>query len=193
MRRVLIPFVCALALLCAPRPASADILLTPFAGVSFLDENNDKLTYGVGIALGGLIGIEGELGRTSLGETDVLGSLVDIEAGVTTGMVNMVVRFPSGPLQPYFTGGLGLIRATSDLDIASVGPTLSLSGQTFGMNYGGGIYLFPSSSIGIRADVRYFRTVGDLTLEDVDELIGFDLPLPDFDFWRVTGGVTIRF
>jgi opacity protein-like surface antigen len=193
MRRVLIPFVCALALLCAPRTASADILLTPFAGVSFLDENNDKLSYGVGLALGGLIGIEGELGRTSLGETAVLGSLVDLEAGVTTGMVNLVVRFPSGPLQPYFTGGLGLIRATSDLDIASVGPTLSLSGQTFGMNYGGGIYLFPSSSIGIRADVRYFRTVGDLTLEDVDELIGFDLPLPDFDFWRVTGGVTFRF
>ena len=23
--------------------------------------------------------------------------------------------------------------------------------------------------------------------------IGFDLPIPDFDFWRVTGGVTLRF
>jgi opacity protein-like surface antigen len=193
MRRLVIPFVCALALLCAPGTASADILLTPFAGVSFLDENNDKLSYGVGISLGGLIGIEGELGRTSLGETDVLGSLVDLEAGVTTGMVNMVVRFPSGPLQPYFTGGLGFIRATSDLDIASVGPTLSLSGQTLGMNYGGGIYLFPSPSFGIRADVRYFRTIGDLTLDDVDELIGFDLPLPDFDFWRATAGVTFKF
>ena len=61
------------------------------------------------------------------------------------------------------------------------------------MNYGGGIYLFPSPSFGIRADVRYFRTVGDLTLEDIDELVGFDLPLPDFDFWRATAGVTFRF
>ncbi len=193
MRRVVILLVCALALLCAPRTASADILLTPFAGVSFVDENNNKLSYGVGISLGGLIGFEGEVGRTSLGETDVLGSLVDLEAGVTTWMGNIVVRFPSGPVQPYFAGGVGIIRATSDLDIASVGSTLSLSGQTFGMNYGGGIYLFPSPSFGIRADVRYFRTVGDLTLDDVDELIGFDLPLPDFDFWRATAGVTFKF
>lgn len=193
MRRVLSLSVCALGLLFAPRAASADILLTPFAGVSFLDEDNDKLSYGVGISLGGLIGIEGELGRTSLGETAVIGTLVDLDANITTGMVNLVVRFPTGPVQPYFTGGLGIIKASSDLEIASLGPTLSLSGQTFGMNYGGGIYLFPSQSIGIRADVRYFRTVGDLTLEDVDELIGFDLPLPDFDFWRLTGGVTLRF
>jgi opacity protein-like surface antigen len=193
MRRVPVLFVCALALLCAPRTASADILLTPFAGVSFLDENNNKLSYGVGISLGGLIGFEGEIGRTSLGETDVLGSLVELEAGVTTAMANLVVRFPSGPLQPYVTGGFGVIRATSDLDIASVGTALSLSGRTIGMNYGGGIYLFPSPSFGIRADVRYFRTLGDLTLDDVDDLIGFDLPLPDFDFWRVTGGVTFKF
>ena len=43
MRRVLILRVCA-SPCCARRgTASADILLTPFAGVSFLDENNDKL------------------------------------------------------------------------------------------------------------------------------------------------------
>jgi opacity protein-like surface antigen len=193
MRRVAILFVGALSLLCAPGTASADILLTPFAGVSFLDDSNNRFTYGVGISLGGLIGFEGELGRTSLGETALIGSLVDFEAGVTTAMANLVVRFPSGPVQPYVTGGLGVIRATSNLDIAAVGPTLSLSGQTVGMNYGGGLYLFPSPSIGIRADLRYVRTVGDLTLDDVDELLGFDLPLPDFDFWRVTGGITFRF
>lgn len=191
MRRVL-TLVCGLVLLGA-WPASADILLTPFAGVSFLDENNDKLSYGVGLSFGGMFGIEGELGRTSLGETSVAGSLVDLEAGVTTGMVNLVVRFPAGPLQPYATGGLGVIKASGDVDVAFLGSVLSISGKTLGMNYGGGIYIFPSQTIGLRADVRYFRTVGDLTLEDVDELIGFDLPIPDFDFWRVTGGVTLRF
>jgi opacity protein-like surface antigen len=192
MRRVL-TLVCGLVLLGAPHPAAADILLTPFAGVSFLDENNDKLSYGVALSLGGLFGIEGELGRTSLGETSVAGALVDLDAGVTTGMVNLVVRFPAGPLQPYATGGLGVIRASGDVDVAFLGSVLNISGKTLGMNYGGGIYIFPSQTIGIRADVRYFRTVGDLTLEDVDELIGFDLPIPDFDFWRVTGGVTLRF
>lgn len=192
MRRVL-TFACGVLLLAVPRPASADILLTPFAGVSFLDEDNDKFSYGIGLSLGGLLGIEGELARTSLGETSVAGSVVDLEAGVTTGMVNLVARFPAGPLQPYGTAGLGVIRASGDVDVPYLGSVLSISGKTFGMNYGGGIYIFPSSSIGIRADVRYFRTVGDLTLEDLDDLIGFDLPIPDFDFWRVTGGVTLRF
>jgi opacity protein-like surface antigen len=192
MRRVL-TLVCGLVLLGVPSTSSADILLTPFAGVSFLDEDNDKFSYGVALSLGGLFGLEGELGRTSLGETAVAGSLVDLDASVTTGMVNFVLRFPTGPLQPYATGGLGVIKASGDVDVAYLGSVLNIDGQTFGMNYGGGIYIFPTQSIGIRADVRYFRTVGDLTLEDVDELIGFDLPLPDFDFWRVTGGVTLRF
>lgn len=192
MRRVL-TLACGLLMLAAPRTASADILLTPFAGVSFLDENNDKLSYGVGLSLGGLLGIEGEIARTTLGDVDIAGSLVDIDAGVTTGMVNLVARFPAGPLQPYATAGLGVIRASGDVDVPVFGSILNISGRTFGMNYGGGIYIFPSPSIGIRADVRYFRTVGDLTLEDVDDLIGFDLPIPDFDFWRVTGGLTLRF
>lgn len=192
MRRVL-TLACGLLMVAAPRTASADILLTPFAGVSFLDENNDKLSYGVGLSLGGLLGIEGEIARTTLGDVDIAGSLVDIDAGVTTGMVNLVARFPAGPLQPYATAGLGVIRASGDVDVPVLGSILNISGRTFGMNYGGGIYIFPSPSIGIRADVRYFRTVGDLTLEDVDDLIGFDLPIPDFDFWRVTGGLTLRF
>lgn len=192
MRRVL-TLACGLLMVAAPRTASADILLTPFAGVSFLDENNDKLSYGVGLSLGGLLGIEGEIARTTLGDVDVAGSLIDIDAGVTTGMVNLVARFPAGPLQPYATAGLGVIRASGDVDVPVLGSILNISGRTFGMNYGGGIYIFPSPSIGIRADVRYFRTVGDLTLEDVDDLIGFDLPIPDFDFWRITGGLTLRF
>lgn len=193
MHRVLTLVVCGLALLSVPRTASADILLTPFAGVSFLDDNNDKLSYGVGLSLGGLIGIEGELGRTTLGEIDISGTPVDLSANVTTGMVNLVVRFPTGPLQPYAIAGLGVIRASGDVDVDFIGSVLSVSGKTFGMNYGGGIYLFPSQSIGIRADLRYFRSVGDLTLDDLDDLIGFDLPIPDFDFWRLTGGLTFRF
>lgn len=192
MRRVL-TLVCGVLLLAVPRSASADILLTPFAGVSFLDEHGDKLSYGVGLSLGGLLGIEGELARTSIGDVAFAGSWVDLDAGVTTGMVNLVARFPAGPLQPYATAGLGMIKASGDIDVAYLGSVLSVSGKTFGMNYGGGIYIFPSPTFGIRADVRYFRTVGDLTLDDVDDLIGFDLPIPDFDFWRVTGGVTLRF
>jgi opacity protein-like surface antigen len=193
MRLVLTLFACAVALV-LPHAATADVLLTPFAGVSFLDEGNEKLSYGAGIAFGGLIGVEAELGRTQLGELDVASTPIDLEANLTTGMVNLVVRFPAGPVQPYATGGVGVIRVSGDVSVPFLGSVLSLSGQDFGMNVGGGIYVFPSKNIGLRADVRYFRTIGDLTFDELADIADdFDLPLPEFDFWRMTGGVTLRF
>jgi len=193
MRRVLAPFVCVLAVFSA-RPATADILLTPFAGVSFLNDGDKKLVYGAGIALGGLIGVEAELGRTTLSEQDLLGSGVDLQTSVTTGMVNLMLKLPAGPVQPYVTGGLGVIRVAGDVTVPSLGSLVSLSGGTFGMNFGGGLYVFPSDWLGFRGDVRYFRTLNELTLGDLTDFDGFDsLPIPEFDFWRVTGGVTLRF
>lgn len=183
-----------LSIVALPASAQADVLLTPFAGVSFLDGGEaNKLTYGVGLAFGGLIGLEAEVGRTTLADVAVAGTPVDLEANLTTGMVNLVVRFPTGPIQPYATGGVGVVRASGDVRVPFLGSVLSISGQDFGMNVGGGVYVFPSEHIGIRADVRYFRTLGDLTLDDIDDIANFDLPLPEFDFWRVTGGVTVRF
>ncbi len=193
MRRALSVIACA-ALLSMPRVATADILLTPFAGVSFLDEGNEKLVYGAGIAFGGVIGIEAEIGRTKFADIDIASTPVDLEANLTTGMVNLVVRLPTGPIQPYATGGVGIVRVSGDITVPFLGSVLSLSGQDFGMNVGGGIYVFPSEHLGIRADVRYFRTIGDLTLDELADIgRDFDLPLPEFDFWRVTGGVTLRF
>ena len=193
MRRVLAPLVCGLALLAA-RPASADILLTPFAGVSFLPESDTKLVYGAGIVLGGLIGLEAEVGRTTLGDQDLLGSTVELKTSITTGMVNLMLKLPAGPVQPYVTGGLGVIRVAGDVNVPALGSLVSLSGGEFGMNFGGGLYVFPSNWLGFRGDVRYFRTIGELTLGDLTDFGGLDgLPIPEFDFWRVTGGVTLRF
>ncbi len=193
MKRMLPLLVCAVLAL-TPRAATADVLLTPFAGVSFLDEGNEKLIYGAGIAFGGLIGVEAEVARTKLADIGVGSTPIDLEANLTTGMVNLMVRFPAGPVQPYATGGVGIVRVSGDVTVPFLGSVLSLSGQDFGMNVGGGIYVFPSKNLGLRADVRYFRTIGDLTLDELADIgRDFDLPLPEFDFWRVTGGVTLRF
>ncbi len=193
MRRALTLFACAV-LLTVPRASAADVLLTPFAGVSFFDEDNEKLVYGAGIAFGGLIGIEAELGRTKIGDVDVPSTPIDLEAHLTTGMVNLIVRLPTGPVQPYATGGVGIVRVSGDVTVPFLGSVLSIKGQDFGMNVGGGLYVFPSENLGLRADVRYFRTIGDLTLDELADIgRDFDLPLPEFDFWRVTGGVTLRF
>lgn len=184
----------ALLGLIAPSTASADVLLTPFAGVSFFDEGNKKPVYGVGLAFGGLIGIEAEIAQARLGEYSVPSTPVDLEASLTTAMVNLMVRVPAGPVQPYVTGGVGVLRLKGDVTVPFLGSVFSASGQDFGMNVGGGLYLFPSDNIGIRGDLRYFRSIGDFTLDEITDIDGLDdLPVPDLDFWRATGGLTIRF
>ncbi|BCS35846.1 hypothetical protein TBR22_A50800 [Luteitalea sp. TBR-22] len=194
VRRWLCSSVVVCALVAMPAAASADILLTPFAGVSFLEQEKKPLTYGVGLSLGGLIGIEGEIARVSLAEQGIVGTSVSLETNLTTYMGNLVLRLPVGSVQPYATGGLGLIKVSGDVDAAYLGNVLSVSGSELGMNFGGGLYVFLGDNLGIRGDVRYFRTIGEVTLEDITDFGGFDdLPVPQFDFWRATAGVTLKF
>ena len=169
------------------------MLLTPFAGVSFLSEGDEKFVYGASLAFGGLIGVEAEIARTNVADQELLGSTVNLETKLTTGMVNLMVKVPLGPVHPYVTGGLGVIRVSGEVAAPVLG-ALELSGGEFGMNFGGGVIVFPSHTFGFRGDVRYFRTLGELTLGDLTDFGGLDdLPIPEFDFWRVTGGVTLRF
>jgi hypothetical protein len=67
---------------------------------------------------------------------------------------------------------------------------IGASASDFAWNLGGGVYIFPVPNIGFRADVRRFQT-GDLEWEDLVDLD--DIPLPKFNFWRATAGVTIKF
>ena len=192
MRPVLTLAVCAFVAL-VPRAAAAEVLLTPFAGVSFLSDGDEKFVYGASLAFGGLIGVEAEIARTNVADQELIGSTVNLETKLTTGMVNLMVKLPVGPVHPYVTGGLGVIRVSGEVSAPVLG-ALELGGSEFGMNFGGGVIVFPSRSIGLRGDVRYFRTLGDLTLDELVDIGGLDdLPIPEFDFWRVTGGVTLRF
>jgi opacity protein-like surface antigen len=178
------------ASICAiPASADADVLLTPFAGVTFTEDIR-KANYGASVAIGSLIGVELDVSQTRLGSFDDV-PFVSVDAHATTIMGNLMVRFPTGPVQPYASAGIGVIRISADLDVPVFGEVFDVNAQNLGTNYGGGIYLFPSPNIGIRGDFRYFRTVGDLDWSDFDDLD--DLPLPAVDFWRATVGVTIRF
>ncbi len=63
-----------------------------------------------------------------------------------------------------------------------------LSTDDFGFNVGGGFHAFFTDNIGIRGDVRYFRSLQDNEPDDE-----FDVALADFSFWRGSAGVTFRF
>lgn len=60
--------------------------------------------------------------------------------------------------------------------------------NSFGYNLGGGIMGYFADHVGIRGDLRYFRTIhiNDLTPNN------FDLDLGGFNFWRASFGVVFR-
>lgn len=190
--RLLLPLVLTAAFAAFPAAARADVLLTPFAGVSFFDGER-KFNFGASVGFGGVIGVEVDASRTRIGTFNQV-PLVDLTADLTTVMGNVVLRVPVGPVQPYASGGVGLIQLSGDVRVPVLGSVLSASARDFGMNVGGGLYLFPTPNFGIRGDVRYFRTLADLSLGDVADIRGLgDFPLPRLDFWRATAGVTFKF
>jgi len=193
MNHIRTVFVATLAvLLWGSAPARADVLLTPYGGFSRIYEEN-KGTFGITLGFGGLIGLEFDAARIQLGlEEDF--AFADFDAHATTLMGNMVVRFPAGPIQPYGSAGIGLVRVAGDVDVPVLGEVISVDAQDLGWNIGGGLYVFPAPNFGIRADFRRFRT-GDIIFDDLLDIaeLDDDLPLPDFNFWRTTFGVTLKF
>ncbi len=58
----------------------------------------------------------------------------------------------------------------------------------WGFNVGAGVAGFFTDNIGLRGDVRYFRSLQDNEPDDE-----FDVALSDFRFWRGRSGLTFRF
>lgn len=139
----------------------------------------------------GVIGWEVDFGWAPnfFEETTGAGDFEFGDNNVTTLMGNVLVGIPvggqSGPgIRPYATGGVGLIRSRIDGgDFFD-----DLSSNDFGFNVGAGVHGFFTDNVGIRGDVRYFRSLEDNEPDDE-----FDLAISDFDFWRATVGVTFRF
>ena len=181
----------ALAAVLAPAAAHADLRATAFGGAARINDTN-KGTFGAAVTFGGLLGIEFDASRIALGSlenVDIV-DVIDVEANITTYMGNLVLRAPTGPVQPYASAGVGIVRASGDVNVPFVGTVISANAKDVAWNLGGGVYLLPSENFGLRADVRRFQT-GDIEWDDITG-IG-DLPLPKFDFWRATLGVTVKF
>jgi opacity protein-like surface antigen len=193
------------ALVAAPSRASADWYITPFIGGNFggnanfgdLNDFDDEFERRVdmGASLGwmgnGIAGFELDFGwspnffQNTSGDANFQWG----DSNVTSLMANVVVGAPIGGqtgvgVRPYATAGLGLLRS-------------SITGSTFfndlhtndlGFNVGAGLHGYFTDNVGLRGDVRYFRS-----LQDNEPDTDFDLGLADFNFWRATLGVTFRF
>lgn len=188
----------ALMIFAAPSPARAEGYVSPWIGVNFGSNPFDSLANGrevdggrtsYGVTVGymgaGVIGGEFDFGYSPsfFGDDSDFGS-----NNVLTGMANVIIGIPFGGtsgagIRPYVTGGLGLIR-TSYGEILNFD---AVSNNDFGYNLGAGIMGYFATHIGIRGDVRYFRT-----LQDNDGGNGVDLDLGGFHFWRASIGLVIK-
>ena len=196
----------------APAKASADWLFTPFVGMNwgssvnfndalgdFEDEFEKRTTFGASLAWmgAGIAGFEVDFGYTPnfFESTEGEGDFDFGDSNLTTIMANVVLGVPIGGqsgvgFRPYASGGVGIIRA----NLGDVGDLFNLdTSNDFGFNVGGGVTGFFTDKIGIRGDVRYFRSfVGDF--DEIDNIDDLDnLRLGSLEFWRGSVGVTFRF
>jgi hypothetical protein len=203
LRKVIIAAAVVLsASAAAPTKASADWLLTPFlgstfggnadiadvSGSTFADEFDQKLNYGASLAWmgAGVVGFEFDFGYSpnffgvdnSNPGFDLVG-----DGNVTTAMGNIIVGAPLGGVRPYASGGLGLIASRVDNPSQFFNKA---STNDLGMDVGGGV-MFLGGNVGVRGDLRYFRSLSN------NDSNGVDLSLGSFNFWRGSVGVTFKF
>jgi opacity protein-like surface antigen len=183
----------------APAASAQDWFITPYVGGTFggdatlgaLHDVDDEIErrVNVGATFGwqpNVLGFEVDFGWSPNFFEDTAGDR-DFELGdsnVTTLMANLLIGAPAGSaFHPYASGGFGLIRAFARAEALFA----DITDNDLGVNLGGGVNAMVSPRIGIRGDLRYFRS-----LQDEEPGEDFDLAFGDFDFWRVSAGVTFR-
>jgi opacity protein-like surface antigen len=197
-----------IASVAAPSKASADWLLTPFVGWNwggtanllnledFDDEFEQKAMFGASLGWmgAGIFGFEADLGYSPnfFEQPSGTGNFPFGDSNLTTFMGNVLLGVPIGGqhgvgFRPYAVGGVGIIKSRID----GAEDLFEVDSTNWGFNVGAGAIFFFSDKIGLRGDVRYFRSLQDDDFDDLDEL--FDVGLANFRFWRGTLGLTIRF
>jgi opacity protein-like surface antigen len=183
--------------------ASADWLFTPFIGSTFggsanidgsgnslKDQFERRLNYGASLAWvgAGAMGFEFDFGyapnffRTAPGSRGTINFVGD--GNVATAMANLVVGAPRGGVRPYVSGGVGLLKSR----VTDVGQFFrSIDSTDFGFDAGAGLGGFFTKSLGLRGDIRFFRSLHN------SSNAGIDLELGQFKFWRGTVGLSFRF
>jgi opacity protein-like surface antigen len=196
------PVILALVLgtvLAIPAQARADWIFTPYVGANFsrggdifdLDSGNTSVSFGgsLGWMGAGILGLEMDFGYApDFFETDDVTSL---DGNVTSFMGNVIIGIPiggqtGGGVRPYVSGGAGLLRSRLD----DVEDLFDINENSFGVNAGAGLMVFFTDNVGLRGDMRYFRSLSD---DDNDDDNDLDLNLGAFHFWRATAGVAFRF
>lgn len=181
-------------LLCtlAPTAAHADFLVEPFFSWT-RNKETSRWVHGGGVAAElahGWLLVGGELGYAA-GYFDPSEDVLDLVASshVLTisghAGITMPARRDADRFFPYVTVGFGLMRQDARdregfIDVTRNDPAI---------NYGGGIRVLVSEFLGVRVDVRQFRSLRD-PFETPDPIVA---DLERVNFWRIGLGAVIRF
>lgn len=176
--------IVAALLLLGVSGASAETVLTPFAGVAFGGATDSSQgTYGGSLAFFGRVtGFEAEFGITPNFFGDAPPGQFFTKNDVVTVMGSLLVVIPRGPVRAYGAVGGGLLKTR----LEDGDQLFDVNSSDFGINVGGGLIAYLGQTVGLRADLRYFRS-----LTDVDT--GGGPHLGTVDFWRAVGGISLRF
>ena len=191
--KLVIGAVLALFLFAPAAPARADVVLTPYVGSLFGgDMSGNTASFGANAAFmgGGIFGAE--LGFNYAPEF-VKASINNNDIAQMSLMGNLIIGIPirnsdqPGHVRPYVTGGAGLFRLTqSESQFFN-----HVTSNDFAVNFGGGVMAFFTDHVGVRADVRYFRTLTDSDPQSGVDDINFNLG--DLNFWKWDVGAAFKF
>jgi hypothetical protein len=183
----------------SPSVASADWLFIPFIGGTFAGStpipdfeggaSSTQAVYGgsAGWWSQGIIGVETEFAYSPrFFETN---NRFVTDSNVITWGGNVVATMPltvtRESLRPYLVGGLAWMHMSLN-EGAEIFPEFFAARNSLAVNLGGGAVGFITPDVGVRFDLRHFRSfehgANPVTLENESLL----------SFWRATVGVVIR-
>ena len=178
-RRPLLALVLVLAF---SGPAAADFIITGFGGTTFSGSTQtNHATFGgsVGFLAGKVFGAEAEYGYVpnAFGQANTPATQ---NSGVGNLSFNLMLAIPVKRVRPYGSAGLSVLSS-------NFGTAASEWKFNAGYNVGGGIFIWLAKHVGLRGDLRFFQTFGNL------EAGGSSINLGKLDYWRGVGGLTLKF
>lgn len=188
-------------------PAQAEWQFTPFVGYTFKGATSlVDIEEAAGTRhwnLGGTVTVIGDLplgleahvvytpGFFQREGTGMVGALDVISSRTYAFMGNAVIAMPRQwnryGLRPFASGGLGLLHAAAQDQLNILPVRINL----LGMNAGGGAVGFVTDRVGLRFDLRYFRSVQGPDVESLDPPISSGLPVR-LRYWTASIGVVFR-
>ena len=172
-----------------PDSAAAQGFISPFIGFDYGGDSGcptatdcEDKNSNIGVAggkLGGIAGLEVEFGYAR----DFFGDAPGVDSSVLTLMTNAIVGPRIGAVRPYLLGGVGLIKSHVEFTTGS----LLDSNSDFGWNIGGGMMILFGDHIGVRGDIRRFKSFQEASF------LGFSLSNEKLGFNRASAGLVLAF